>query len=742
MGASDILKIQPEPSPRPLEVWAGVECTVNRVGNVYYDQLAWNGHETHRNDLSMFAALGIRAMRYPVLWERIAPDGLERAGWAWTDERLTNLRALGVRPIAGLVHHGSGPRYTSLIDPDFPRKLAEYARAVAERYPWLDAYTPINEPLTTARFSGLYGYWYPHHKDPRSYLRILIHEVRGTQLAMQAVRAVNPDAQLVQTDDLGKTYSSPALEYQARHENERRWLAFDLLCGRVDRQHPLYGYLTGLGIREQELDAIRQDAQPPDVLGINYYVTSERYLDDRLELYPAGMHGGNGRHAYVDVEAVRVCHEDTAGHAGILEEAWQRFRLPLALTEVHLGGHREQQLRWWVEALDSAQGLRARGVDIRAITAWALLGSFHWNRLVTTDQGVYESGVFDINGIHRRPTVLARAVISAANGEVFDHPTLDAPGWWRSPQRLLYEPVSVSPAASTAPRPTPPAARRGLPRPVLITGAGGTLGRAFQRICEERGIAYHAVSRGELDIADQHQVERLLEDLRPWAVINAAGYVRVDDAENEPDACLRTNALGPEVLAQICAGSGTALLSFSSDLVFNGEKSTPYCEDDSPDPLNTYGVSKAVGEARVLEAHPRALIVRTSAFFGPWDEANFLSHALHTISAGQEFFAASDVLISPTYVPDLVHASLDLLVDSEHGIWHLANQGEVTWFDFACQFAREAGLDDGYLRGVPMEEFGLPAPRPHYSVLGSQRGLLLPPLENAVVRYVHEARRA
>ena len=100
-------------------------------------------------------------MRYPVLWERVAPDGLSTADWAWTDERLGLLRESGIRPIATLLHHGSGPRATHLLDPRFPEKFAAYAAAVAARYPWIDDYTLVNEPLTTARFSALYGHWYP-----------------------------------------------------------------------------------------------------------------------------------------------------------------------------------------------------------------------------------------------------------------------------------------------------------------------------------------------------------------------------------------------------------------------------------------------------------------------------------------------------------------------------------------------------------------------------------------------------
>src|SRR4051794_23431792 len=120
---------------RELEFWGGVECTLNRVGDRTFDQIARSGHDLRVTDLDRFAALGIRALRYPVLWERTVPHEGAKPDFRWADERLARLRDLGVRPIIGLVHHGSGPRWTSLVDPLFPEKLGEFAAAVAERYP-------------------------------------------------------------------------------------------------------------------------------------------------------------------------------------------------------------------------------------------------------------------------------------------------------------------------------------------------------------------------------------------------------------------------------------------------------------------------------------------------------------------------------------------------------------------------------------------------------------------------------
>ena len=121
----------------PLQLWGGLECTVNRVQDNYFSQIDRNGHSHRCCDIGRFASLGIGAIRYPVLWERTAPDGPASADWAWPDQRLTALREAGIMPIVGLVHHGSGPPHTSLVDPAFATGLAEYAGAVAQRYPWI-----------------------------------------------------------------------------------------------------------------------------------------------------------------------------------------------------------------------------------------------------------------------------------------------------------------------------------------------------------------------------------------------------------------------------------------------------------------------------------------------------------------------------------------------------------------------------------------------------------------------------
>ena len=410
-------------------MWAGVECTVNRVGDRYFDQMVRSGHDRRESDLDLVAALGVKALRYPVLWERTAPGDLADANWAWSDERLAKLRTLGIAPIIGLLHHGSGPAHTSLIDPAFPEKLAQYARAVAERYPWVRSWTPVNEPLTTARFSGLYGHWYPHGKDDATFLRTLVNQCKGTALAMREIRRVDPLAQLVTTEDLAFTRSVPMLQYQADFENERRWLSLDLHCGRVTRKHPLWSWLVRSGLTERELLWFAENPCVPDVIGCNYYLTSERWLDDNVAAWPAWSHGRNGRHAYADVHAALT--GELAGLERLLGSVWERYRLPIAITEAHLGSTRDEQLRWLVDVHDAALRAKQRGADVRAVTVWSVFGSFDWHCLVTRDDGCYEPGVFDVRGPHPRPTALAQAVRDLAAGRRPAHPVLAGPGFWQ-----------------------------------------------------------------------------------------------------------------------------------------------------------------------------------------------------------------------------------------------------------------------------------------------------------------------
>jgi beta-glucosidase/6-phospho-beta-glucosidase/beta-galactosidase len=429
-----------QPPNRP-ELWGGVEYTCNRVHNTYLDQMELSGHAQRPGDLEAIAALGIRTLRTGLLWERHEREG---SSWEWPDARLNRIRELGLRPIASLVHHGSGPRHTSLLDPHFASKLATYAGQVAERYPWIDAYTPVNEPNTTARFSALYGLWYPHHTSRASFLRALLAQVKGIVLSMRAIRRVRPDARLIQTDDGGSIRGTPELRSTCELLNLRQWLTFDLLCGLVDRHHPMFAYMQTAGISEHEILWFAENPCPPDAIGLNYYVTSDRYLDHRVEHYSPARRSAEGR--FVDVEAVRMHPSGIVGVAALLETAWQKYRLPLAITEIHIGCSTESQIRWFAESWRGVLEARKRGVNCVAMTAWALLGSFYWNELVTRPNGYYEPGAFTLHHGEIVPTELAEVMAQIAAGKVPIHRALRQAGWWHLPERF-YAPIAVGAAA-------------------------------------------------------------------------------------------------------------------------------------------------------------------------------------------------------------------------------------------------------------------------------------------------------
>jgi len=291
---------------------------------------------------------------------------------------------------------------------------------------------------------------------------------------------------------------------------------------------------------------------------------------------------------------------------------------------------------------------------------------------------------------------------------------LDLPGWWRRPgrthSRRRFETLPKSSANA---------------RPILITGATGTLGQAFGRLCAHRGLAHVLTDRRDLDICDKASIAAAFDRHKPWAVINTAGFIRRWEGAEKVDECFAANVTGPELLARACKLHGVPLVTFSSDLVFDGKLGRSYVEPDLPAPACEYGRSKAEAEARLIAIDSDALIVRTSAFFGPWDRYNFVFDMIERLKRGEDLVVSEKTLVSPTYVPDLVHATLDLLLDEEKGIWHLTNQGAVSWHNLALEIADMAKIGHERIRAAEDEENV-------DTSLTSKRGLLLRPLPQAL----------
>ena len=404
------------------------------------DQLLFCGHYQRTvEDITRIAELGIKALRYPVIWERLHPSPGHVIDWSDTEAALDALQRKNILPIVGLVHHGSGPRHADLLSPSFATGLAHFASQVARKFPWIEYYTPVNEPLTTARFSGLYGLWFPHRRSDHAFVHALVNEMKAVVLSMREIRKVNPDAKLIQTEDLAKVYSTPHLQYQAEFENQRRWLTFDFLCGMVNNDHPLWDYFIRSGVREDSLKFFVDNPCPPDIIGVDYYATSERYLDQARERYPPYTHGSNHFERYADVEAFRVRHNQPSGIRLLLKECWDRYHISIAVTEAHINCHSDDQIRWFAEIRQACIALMEKGADIKAITAWSLLGAYGWNTLLTKANGDYESGVFDVRSGTPVPTPLADYLKEITRDPNYHHPVESQPGWWHRDDRFIFE---------------------------------------------------------------------------------------------------------------------------------------------------------------------------------------------------------------------------------------------------------------------------------------------------------------
>lgn len=255
----------------------------------------------------------------------------------------------------------------------------------------------------------------------------------------------------------------------------------------------------------------------------------------------------------------------------------------------------------------------------------------------------------------------------------------------------------------------PDPVRAGRRRRILITGAGGQLGRALQQEFADADVV--ALTRLEWDVANPPS-NSLLQGAFDL-VFHAAAWTDVDAAEADPQGAAAVNIAGTANVASL----GAPLVTFSTDYVFDGRKREPYTESDSTNPLSVYGRTKLHGEAA---AGPDAWIIRTSWLFGPTGH-NFVRTMLGLDAERDEVAVVDDQRGCPTYAGHLAQAVRELVdTDRPRGVWHLTAQGDCTWADFAEAVFFEAGLDCS-VRRVSTEELGRPAPRPTYAVLRSER---------------------
>ncbi len=241
------------------------------------------------------------------------------------------------------------------------------------------------------------------------------------------------------------------------------------------------------------------------------------------------------------------------------------------------------------------------------------------------------------------------------------------------------------------------------------------MGRALVQILGARHDLV-PLERNDLDVSGLNAVRETVGRIQPDWIVHAAAYTRVDDAEREPEAAWRTNALGSRNVAAAAREAGAAMLYYSTDYVFDGRSRRPYSEWDATVPLNVYGRSKLGGEQEVRHLCPAHLIVRTSWLFGPGGShfvGKILEHARHN----RPLRVIDDQVGSPTYTLDLAAASLQLLDANARGIFHVTNSGSCSWYELACTVLELAGLEVP-ISPIPTSEFPTPATRPAYTVLG------------------------
>jgi dTDP-4-dehydrorhamnose reductase len=275
---------------------------------------------------------------------------------------------------------------------------------------------------------------------------------------------------------------------------------------------------------------------------------------------------------------------------------------------------------------------------------------------------------------------------------------------------------------------------------VLITGAAGMLGQDVRRLAELTGHEVSALDRTALDVADADAVRDALRERRPDTVVNCAAWTDVDGAESAEANALRLNGDAAGIVAAAAADVGASVVLPSTDYVFDGTADRPYVESDPTAPLSAYGRTKLAGDRAALAANPRCFVVRTSWLFGAGGR-NFVETMLG-LAGRDELRVVDDQVGSPTYTPHLADGLLRLAATDAYGIHHVTGDGHCSWFDFARAIFDGAGVDCA-VTPVTSAEFPRPAPRPAYSVLGTERldPIRLPDWRDGLRTYLSERPR-
>jgi beta-glucosidase/6-phospho-beta-glucosidase/beta-galactosidase len=341
------------------------------------DQMESCGHYVHwREDFELTRELGIKYLRYGPPYYR-THVGADRFDWSFSDETFQALRNLNITPIVDLCHFGVPDWIGSFQNPDWPRLFAIYARAFAERYPWVTLYTPVNEIYIAATFSAEFGWWNECARGDRSFVNALKHLAQASVLAMHEIVRIVPHATFVHSES-SEFYHPfcPSCLQHANFMNQKRFLSRDLVLGH-EVSASMYEYLIDHGMTRDEYHWFFQNkVRARNVMGNDYYVTNEHIAHRNGEIRPAG---------------------ELFGYYVITHQYFSRYRLPVMHTETNLMNAADAPA-WLQKEWANVYRLKQDGVPILGFTWYSLTDQMDWDSALREDRGnINPVGLFDLN---------------------------------------------------------------------------------------------------------------------------------------------------------------------------------------------------------------------------------------------------------------------------------------------------------------------------------------------------------
>jgi beta-glucosidase/6-phospho-beta-glucosidase/beta-galactosidase len=348
----------------------GIEDTFipqTRPGLRALDEYALMGHyEQWRGDLALAKQAGAQMIRWGIPWYRVEPQP-GQFDWSWTDQVIPYIvDELGLEPILDLMHYGT-PLWLkrSFVDPRYPEAVAAYAQAVAARYGnRIRYYTPLNEPIVNALMCGMRGIWPPYLRGERGFLAVGIALAQGIIQTVRAIHAVDPAAVMVHVEAAGLTRAARAdLEPLAVDQRRRGFLFYDLITGRVDATHPLFGWLLTNGVSYTALQQLSDQAIELDVMGLNFY---PQWSTQQVEL------NAKGHVRYRSIE------QDGAGFRDLITDYYERYGVPIMITETSAKDGIPIKERWLATSIATIRSLRQSGVPVIGYTWFPLFTMIDW----------------------------------------------------------------------------------------------------------------------------------------------------------------------------------------------------------------------------------------------------------------------------------------------------------------------------------------------------------------------------